>query len=271
MTEWIRANIPEGERLAMELNGPFPSPKHYSLDKIDYLGRLSPDEYRARGIRYLISSGRERAIEGEPMFQQVFENLRAIMGSSRCLWESGKYAVYYLEGGPAWDALVQNAIAAGDLNGARSILESEAQKDETTPYMWKMLAELRVSLGDTLAAVDAYLEGARRDTSDVEIYLTLSNLYLKQRDWDQALAQLELARRIVRNDPLIHHNLAVAYLYRARSRIRLGNLELAREDWLASGNHAAIAAKFAPGDPEMTGVVGQVKRMGKRWGFVASK
>jgi tetratricopeptide (TPR) repeat protein len=271
MTEWIKANIPEGERLAIEPNGPFPGPQHYSLDKIDYLGRSSPNEYRARGIRYVISSGRERAIEGEEMFREVLENLQAIRESSRRVWESGKYVIYLLEGGPSWDEAVRNALEAGDLDGARSLIESEIEKGETTPYMWKTLAEVRATLGDTLAAMDAYLQGARQDTSDVEIYLALSNLYLQQRGWDQALAQLELARRVAPNDPLIHHKLAVAYLYRARNRFRSGSLELAREDWVAAGDHAATAAKFAPGDPDMTGVVGQVERMGKRWGFAEQR
>lgn len=268
MTEWIAANISEGERLVMEPGGPFPGRDRYTTERVDFLGRLTPEEYRARGLRYLIGTGRERRVEGEPAFDFVFENLQSIRDASTCVWESGKYKIYYLGGGPAWEDPVNQAMAAGDMAGARAILEQEVLAGGASAHAWKKLGSIRVAAGDTLAGIDALANAMERDTSDVEIPLTLSNLHLELGDFDSALEQLEQAESLAPRDPLIFHNKAVVYLYRARSRFKAGDLVDARTDWIAAGDHAAMASKIAPGDPDMTEIAGQVERMGRRWGFV---
>ena len=182
-----------------------------------------------------------------------------------------KYKIYHLGGGPAWEAAVNQALAAGDVDGARAILEREILAGEAGARAWKTLGSIRVAAGDTVAAINALSHAMKRDTSDVEIPLTLSNLQLEMGDFDSALEQLEHAELLASRDPLIFHNKAVVYLSRARSRFKDGDLAAARVDWRAAHDQAGLAMKFAPGDPDMTEIAEQVDRMGRRWGFVQQR
>ncbi|MBD3162276.1 MAG: phospholipid carrier-dependent glycosyltransferase, partial [Candidatus Eisenbacteria bacterium] len=223
MTEWIESNVPHGETLVMEPGGPFPGREHYTIQRIDFLGQFTPEEYRARGVRYLITSGRARLVEGEEEFRSVRENLEEIRRNSRVVWESGRHAVRVLEGWPEWEDSVRAAVSRGDLVLARRILEERAGKGDPPPRVWKRLGEIRSALGDVPSALDAYRRAARIDTADAELAFALSNLHLERGDWDAALDELDRARRLAPLDPLVPHNLAVAHLYRARHRFEAGD------------------------------------------------
>ena len=268
MTTWLEQNVPEGEQIVCEPAGVFPDPHRHSITTVDFLGLSAPESYSAAGVRYLAGSGRERLIEGKEQFRNVLSNLDKIRTSSDRVWSEGHYAIYRLRFAPNWQDTVRIAIQGGDGTRARAILEKKVKEsDGSTPFAWKKLAELRGEMADTAGAVAAWHEAARLDTTDVEAYLALGNLMTAAGDWDTAQRNLDHALRISPRDPLIHHNMAVVLLSRARDRVRRGDHDGARVDWDGARTQAGLCAKFAPDDP-MTDVVGQVERMGKRWGFI---
>jgi tetratricopeptide (TPR) repeat protein len=268
MTTWIEANLPAGERIVMEPGGPFPSAERYSLDRVDFLGRTDPGTYLARGVRYLVGTGRESRIAGEPLFAPVTSGLEAIRSVSDRVWEDGHYVVYRLRGGAAWEEPVRTALAAGARSSAQAILEEAMRGEGTTPHGWKLLGGLRAEAGDTTGALAACEAAARLDSTDVEIPLAAGNLHLGRKSWDPALREFLRAQALSPRDPLIAHNLAVAYLYRARDRWRAGNREAARKDWDAARAHAEAVLKVAPGDADLGGIRDQVARAGRAFGFV---
>lgn len=267
MTAWIDENVPAGERVVIEPGGAFPRTDRLTVDRIDFLGRELPATYLSRGIRFLGASGRERLVRGEEACRGVFRNLDAIKDSSDIVWSRDRYAIYYLRGRLEWEDSLSAALDRGDLAGGREMLEARTEAFSPTPYLWKTLSFLRLQLGDTAAAAQGYRIVAAMDTTDVETPLILSDLALGERDWDEALRHLAVARRISPRAHLIHHNLAVAYLYRAQDRLRAGGRDSARVDWNRARESAAYCAKVAPADPEMLAIRDQVDRMGRRWGF----
>jgi hypothetical protein len=267
MTEWIESNVPHGSRVVVEPGGAFPSTAHYTIDRVDFLGRATPDEYLARGIRFLGGSGRERLIEGKTPYRAVEENLARIRGGADVPWASGKYAIYFLRGEIGWQETAGMAIARGDLKGARTILEEAARSGAETPFLYKQLADVCMQDRDTTAAMQAYREAARRDTTDAEPLLALGDMALQRGDWEGSLRELRAAQRIAPRAPIVFHNLAVTYLYRARDRIRSGDRDGGRADWLLARENAATCAKTSPGDSVMVQTLEQVDRMGRRWGF----
>jgi len=267
MTEWIEANLPEGERIVIESGGPFPSAERFSLDRVDFLGRSTPGDYRDRGIRYLTASGQQRRVEGSGAFEKIFVNLEEIAKESEIVWQSGRHVVYRLKGEAGWVGTVDSVLASGDWRSARDLLEQVVHSEDNSPYAWKRLGALRVEAGDTAAAVEAYRQAARLDSCDVEVLLTLGNLFLDREQFDEAIAMFESALLPAPNDPLVFHNLGVAFLSRARARYRAGEKESAEQDWRKAKDQAAICSKFAPEDREMARIGEQVERMGRRWGF----
>jgi hypothetical protein len=268
MTEWIESNVAEGERLILERGGAFPQSNRYSLEYVDFLGRSSPDDYRARGVRYLFGSGQERRIEGKEPFAEVLQNLASIRGHAELLWSEPPYSIYRLRGAFSWENQVREAMAAGDVATARFRLESAVIAGDASPYAWKLLGELRTATGDTLLAIEAYFESGRLDSIDVEVPLAVSNLRLAQKRWDDAIEHLLNAKELSARDPLILHNLAVAYLSRAQHRFREGGRDSARADWETAAAYARSTATVAAGDEELLEIVAQVERMGQRWGFL---
>jgi tetratricopeptide (TPR) repeat protein len=187
------------------------------------------------------------------------------------VWEEGRHVVYRLRGeGPPWERPAQDALAAGDRGRARAILEGgmAGPSAAPTPHGWKLLGEIRAQDGDTSDALAAYAEAARLDPADVEIPLAAGNLHLEARAWDRALEELARAAELAPRDPLVFHNLAVAYLSRARHRWRSGDREGSREDWLAARERAEAVVTFAPGDSDLGAILDQVARMGRAWGFM---
>jgi hypothetical protein len=268
MTAWLDQNVPEGERIVCEPVGAFPNPNRYTIQTVDFLGLSSPQEYGARGVRYLAGSGRERLIAGKDSYRGVLSNLAAIRESSDRVWAKGHFAIYRLRFAPGWQDTVRDAIKNGNAARARAILEKKVrEKDGSTPFAWKTLAELREETADTAAAMAAWREAGRLDTTDVEVFLSQASLTTAAGEWDAALGFLDHALRISPRDPLIHHNVAVALLSRAREKVRRGDQKGARADWDTALTHAKLCAKFAPDDP-MIEILGQVERMGKRWGFM---
>jgi 4-amino-4-deoxy-L-arabinose transferase-like glycosyltransferase len=267
MTEWIEVNIPAGERIVLEPGGPFPSSERYSLDRVDFLGRSSPEQYLGRGARYLAGTGRESRIASDPSLAPMAAGLEAIRAASDRVWEEGRYVVYRLRGGGEWEGLMEEARTAGDPARARAILEEIARGPGATPHGWKLLAEARAGTGDTLGALAAYEAAARLDSTDVEIPLAIGNLHLDREAWDAALAQFERAGYLAPRDPLVFHNLAVAHLYRARDRWQSGDRDGARRDWQAARDQAEAVVKFAPGDRELGAIFDQVARAGHAFGF----
>ena len=268
MTRWIEQNIPSGEWIVSETGGPFLDCNRYSLERIDFIGRQAPDAYLARGVHTLVGTGRERLVQKEKNYGDVLANLKAIQEHSDRLWSRDRYAVYRLRGGVDWEEPVRQALAAADSSGARRILEQTVRDGGGTAYSWRTLGDLRAQLGDTSAAMQAYLEASRHDSADLEARLSLADLETRTGDWSAALRHLEDARVLSPREPLIQHNLAVVHLYRAQDRIRKGDRRTARADWESARSSAEVCARTAPGDPRMTGIHEQVLRMGRRWGFV---
>ena len=122
-------------------------------------------------------------------------------------------------------------------------------------------------LRSTTARVRELLEARRRQQKLAEKEGIDASVVFPGTPPDEAIARLHQAQKVAPRDPLVAHNLAVAYLYRAQSRYRAGEVELAREDWLVARRHAAVCAKSAPGDTRMIAIGEQVDRMGRRWGF----
>jgi hypothetical protein len=269
MTAWIEAHVPPGERIASEPSGPFPSGDRYGIEQVDFIGRWSPDRYRSRGVRYLATTGRDRFVEGDARYDEIRGNLRAIREESDRVWAGGRYAIYRLRGGALWEDAVQEALQAGDASSARGILEDAVRAGESSPYAWRMLGDARVASGDTAAAIVAFATAARADTADAELPLTIGVLSMKCGDYDEAIRQFTRASRLGPGDnPLVQHNLAVAYLSRARTRLRAGDAPGARRDWETALASARTCAKYAQGDPKMAGTLETVMRAGGRWGFV---
>jgi 4-amino-4-deoxy-L-arabinose transferase-like glycosyltransferase len=267
MTRWLDANVPKGERIVTEKGGPFPDPTRYSIQVVDFLGLTPPGEHVARGVRYLVATGRERLVSGANARAAIVRGLEAIRESSDVVWSRDRYAILRLRGEGDWETPVRQAIAAKDLLRAREILEKQAASGAGTSHLWKTLGEVRAGLGDTTAAIAAYEQAGRRDSTDVEIRLVLSSLHLASHRWDEALVDLERALRVSPRETLIYHNLAVLRLYRAQDRLRAGDRASARTEWDAARAAARVCARAAPSDEQMTGVLDQVERMGARWGF----
>ncbi len=267
MTRWLDANVPKGERIVTEKGGPFPDPTRYSIQVVDFLGLTPPDEHVARGVRYLVATGRERLVSGANARAAIVRGLAAIRESSDVVWSRDRYAILRLRGESGWEAPVQQAIAAKDLLRARELLEKQVAAGAGTSHLWKTLGEVRAGLGDTTAAIAAYEQAGRRDSTDVEIRLVLSGLHLASHRWDEALAELERALRVSPRETLIYHNLAVLRLYRAQDRLRVGDRASAWTEWDAARAAARVCARAAPSDGQMTGVLDQVERMGARWDF----
>ncbi len=265
MTQWLDANVPKGERIVTEKGGPFPDPSRYSIQVVDFLGLTRPDEHAARGVRYLVATGRERLVSSSNARAGIVRGLEAIREASQVVWSRDRYAIFRLRGEDSWETPVREALAAKDLVRARGLLENQTTAGAGTSHVWKTLGEVRAGLGDTTAAIAAYEQAARRDSTDVEIRLMLSSLHVASRRWDEALAELERALRVSPREPLIYHNLAVLRLYRAQDRLRAGDRASARTEWDAARAAARFCARAAPSDQQMTGVLDQVERMGARW------
>lgn len=267
MTVWLSTNLPQGERVVAEKGGPFPKPELYGLQIVDFIGRTRPDEYLARGLRYLVATGRERFVDDPNARAEIVKDVDAIRNASDVVWSRDRYTIFRLRGEASWEQPVRDAIIAGDLPKAREILERQAQEGAASSHLWRMLGEVSVGLRDTTAAIRAYSQAAIEDSTDVETYLVLSGLQMEARRYDLALANLERALRCSPREVLIYHNLAVLRLYRAQDRLRRGDRAAARSEWEAAGAAASVAVRAAPQDPQMTGVRDQVERMGRRWSF----
>lgn len=267
MTNWLAANVPVGGRVVTEKGGAFPKPDAYGLQVVDFLGQATPEEYEARDQRYLVATGRERIVTTAGEREALVQGLAAIRSSSDVVWARDRYSILRLRGEPGWEAPYRAAMAGNDLRGARGILERQAATGGASPHLWRALGEVSAGLGDTTAAIRAYGEAARSDSTDVETYLALSGLLMGARRYDEALSHLERALRHAPREILIYHNLAVLRLYRSQERLRGGDRAGARAEWEAAGAAARVAVRAAPGDPQMSGVMDQVERMGRRWGF----
>jgi hypothetical protein len=269
MDAWIRQNVPPGEGIVTEPGGAFPNADRNSIQRMDFLGRWNPDEYRARGVRYLIGTGREKLIAGKAPFRDVLVNLEAIRSACDVAWSQGHFTIYRLRGDD-WQDAVRRAVASGDMNGARTTLEEKVKtRSGNVPFAWRTLAEVRAQTGDTLGSAEAWFQASQLDSADVVPLLALGQIALDRGEWDKALMHLNHAVRIAPRDPLTSHNLAVAYLYRASDRVRGGDARGARADWGAALERARLCAKVSPGDPAMIEIQDQVMRMGRRWGFAA--
>lgn len=269
MTAWIESHVPPGERIASEPSGPFPSGDRYGVEQVDFIGRGSPERYRSRGVRYLATTGRDRFVEGDARYDEIRANLRAIREQSDPVWASGRYAIYRLRGAAPWEEAVRGALASGDAPEARRILEDAIRAGENSPYAWRMLGDARVASGDTATAIAAFGSAAHADTADAELPLTIGVLSMNRGDYDEAIQQFSRAARLgPRDNPLVQHDLAVAFLSRARVRLKAGDATGARSDWETALVSARVCAKFAQGDPQMAGTLDTVMRAGGRWGFV---
>jgi 4-amino-4-deoxy-L-arabinose transferase-like glycosyltransferase len=266
MTAWIEANIPAGERIVNEKAGAFPQKGRYSEQIVDYLGRSTPEEYVRQGVRYLCGSGREREVRGEAVFLPVLRNLEAIRKDAEVVWARDAYTIYRLRG-LGWDEPLQQALAKGDRGAARAILEGAARAGDDSPILWQTLAEIRISMGDSTGAMEAYERATRSDPNLVEPVLAMAGIALAQRDLERVGHLLDRALALAPRDPIVHHNIAIAGLYRAQRSIKAGDRRTAQAEWEKAREAARLCATIAPGDPKMTGTLEQVERMGARWGM----
>ncbi len=269
MTRWIETSLPAGTTLVSEKDGPFPNKDRFTMRVVDLIGRASFAEYRSQGVRYLALSGQEKRLRDEAPYAAVLENLADIRRDAQMVWSSGRYAILRVPP-EEWEEAADAILSSGDLAGARRIVEERlAEGGSGLIHPWKRLAELSREMGDTATAVTAYRRALDLDPDDMEILLGAATLAIDVGDWDEAVGLLARARSHAPGDPLVNHNMAVARLYRARERVRRGEMEEARTEWGEARLAAETSARFAPGDPRMTGILEQVERMGARWGFRA--
>ena len=268
MTEWIEANIPEGEPIVLEREGPFLKGDRYTLEYVeDIRGPLNARCLPRSRCPLSDRDGTGKACPRAEAYSEIFENLEAIRADSEQPWYSGSLIVYRLTGEAAWEEPAQSAIDRGDLKGAISAIEVTIRGGEATPFAWKTLAQLRFATADTVGAIEAYQEAALLNPNDAETLLALSSLFLARAEWDASIAELARARSLAPDDPLIFNNLAVAHLYRARDLVIKNLRDRALEDWKAAREYAAACVQKAPGDRNLAQIAEQVERMGERWGF----
>jgi tetratricopeptide (TPR) repeat protein len=268
MTAWARANIPASERIAAEPGGIFPDPDHFTIDQVDFLGRHAPDFYRSRGIRWLLSSGRDRLVAGRREYADVASNQAALASAAERVWGAGAYAIYRIQDGEAWEKDVETALAAGDRRGARDILERAAQGGDDA-LAWRRLAGFRLQAADTAGAVAAYARASDIDSTDGETCLALGVLQVDGGCYEDAVRSLLRAERhMPRQEPVVQYNLAVARLSLARARLREERREEALALWASALASARTCVRFAGSDPNLGGIESLVLRMGDRWGFV---
>lgn len=266
MTAWIETNIPAGERIVSEKSGAFPQKGRYSEQIVDYLGRSTPEEYVRQGVRFLCASGREREIRGASVVDPVLRNLDAIRKEAEVVWSRDAYTIYRLRG-PDWDEPLRAALAKGDRGAARAILEEAARGGDDSPVLWQTLGDLCVSMGDSTGATEAYEQATRSDPDLVEPILAMASIALARRDLERADHLLNRALTLAPRDPIVHQNVAIAGLYRAQRSLKAGDRRAAQAEWERAREAARLCATIAPGDPEMTGTLDQVERMGARWGL----
>lgn len=264
MTRWIDEQVPAGETVAIEPRGAFPR-RDAGLETIDFLGRRSPDEWIARGVRWLGASARERAIRGKAGFESVEQNLASIRASSTVEWSRDEYTIYRLNDAPAWFSAVSESRATSNWTAARGLLEPIAAPDLRSLYAWRVLAEARANTGDTLAALAAWQSAVRLDPSDYESVLGLANLLMARGTPSEAVALLEPLLRKGGENALVLHNLAIAHLYEVRAALRANDLPSARSAFERAAARAQRAAELSPDEARFRATVDQVARLGQKW------
>ena len=269
LSSWINEHIPEGTQLVAERSGPFPDPERTPVEVVDFLGRSTPAQYLDRGLSYLIETGRVRLIEGKAPFREVLQNEEAIRAASDVLWSKQRYAVYKLRGQPEWFEPVTRAIAESRFEDARRSLSAAIEQDRWNRLAWQLLGETEVARGDTLTAMAALMRAAAIDSLQLEVALLLSKLHIARGEYDEAIHRLELADRTTKEDATTLNNFAVAYLSRARVRLRAGDRPGAESDWTRALGFADRYRESGKGDPRFNALRDQVVRQGARWGFVA--
>lgn len=267
MTAWAREHIPQGERIVAEPGGIFPAQERFTIDQVDFLGRHDPAFYRARGIRWLAGSGRERLVRGRDAYAEVLRNRAALEAEARLVWSEGQYTIHALGSGVAWEPDVEAAISAGDLVTAEAILERES-RGEPSPLALRRLAEVRLLAADTAGAATAYALASQADSTDGELALGAGVLLTNTGRYAEAMRHLRRAERhMPRNEPTVLYNLAIAGLSIARERVREGRTDEARAHWSSALDDARACVRYARADPSLGGIEDLVLRMGRRWGF----
>jgi predicted Zn-dependent protease len=91
----------------------------------------------------------------------------------------------------------QQALAAGDMAGARNALLALVKADEDVADYWIELGKLQLQLGDYRQAYDAFSHAHELDRTDVQVLATMAQMALMSGDMDtanehgRALAMLE--------------------------------------------------------------------------------
>lgn len=266
MTRWIEANVPASERLAREPGGAFPSHLKY-VTQVDLIGRHSPEEWVAEGVRWLATSGRENRVAGEAKYQPALENLEKIRASSEVVWSRERYTVYRLREIPEWYGEVTAALETDDAARARAILEPVAEAGHGTLFVWKSLALMREVERDLEGAMQAWLQAQRLAPEDMETLLGLGHVAVVQGNHPLAIQYFDQVAAKEPENALVLHNLAVSHLYLAQAAQRDGHSDAAHEQWKRAGEFAHRSLQNSPGDSQSAGIIEQVERMGRKWGF----
>jgi tetratricopeptide (TPR) repeat protein len=150
-------------------------------------------------------------------------------------------------------------IIRGDYKAAKDYLSEVIENDPDSIYLNNKMAIILEKLGDTKGAIKYALKCLQIDPNDIESHLLLAELYFisgdkasEQKEYETALGldpqqqrvRMTLVTVLIRNglfnealghlDELIKQNpaLTIAYYYRGRVQIELGNYKEAEKEYL---------------------------------------
>jgi tetratricopeptide (TPR) repeat protein len=150
-------------------------------------------------------------------------------------------------------------IIRGDYKEAKDYLSKVIKNDPDSIYLTKKMAFVLQKLGDTQGAIKQAQKCLQIDPNDIESHLLLAELYFisgdrasEQKEYEIALGldplqqrvRMTLASILIRNgffsaamehlDELIRQNpgLTIAYYYRGRVQVELGNYQEAEQEYL---------------------------------------
>lgn len=117
----------------------------------------------------------------------------------------------------------QQALAAGDLRGARRALTRLTRTEQGVPDYWVELGKLQLQMGDTRRAYGSFARAHELDRSNVAILGTMTQLALLSGDLDLANEQAKALALLSPDHPSV-------ILVRGYTELRSGNLDKADVD-----------------------------------------
>jgi len=266
MSRVLERELAPGAAVATEPGGPWIDSGSRQIIRVDLLGRASPEGWRRRGVRYLLATGREAYLPaGSPESLRV--NRARIESDARPLWRAGPYVVYDLgEGDDPFNA-ARRLLDAGRPADAIRLLAERPPGDAEHGPATVLLGDAHLALGDTAAAVDAYLRASEIDAEDPVPLLALGSVALAGKSWDAAVAAFARARELSPRDAVVANNLATALLYRAGAAVAAGRREAAAGDLQGAALLARYCISVDPEEPRFRELEATTRELSGRWGM----